>query len=352
MITVAVGGTFNILHHGHRALLERAFASGDLVHIGLTEDGFASRSRSLAIRPFRDRRRDLLRLARELARGKRFTIHPINDAFGVTLERDIDILVVSPETGTVGLRINELRSERGRKPMIISMVDHVLADDGRPISSTRIANREIEPDGTLVVEHTPDSFAPGLVQILREGTGAEPILVHTCCAPCLASPLGTAFSGFVPVGLFYNPNIHPFAEYRRRLDTLRQFSRSVGLRVIYHDDYDLKRFTEGVGRTGLEHGVRCQWCYEHRLERTARTARDLGFGHFTTSLLSSPHQLHDLVVETGERMARRYGLRFHAFDSRDRYRQGVERVRSMGLHVQNYCGCIFSEEERLRRPLI
>ena len=122
--------------------------------------------------------------------------------------------------------------------------------------------------------------------------------------------------------------------------------------MIYRDSYDLKRFMGRVGEVGFDREQRCRWCYEDRLDRTARTAHNLGFRYFTTSLLSSPHQLHDLVKEIGEKVAKRYNVTFHSYDSRERYREGVRSIREMGLHVQNYCGCIFSEQERFQKPIV
>lgn len=352
MITVAVGGTFNILHDGHRALLTRAFELGELIHIGLTSDEFAAESRSLPVKPYEERRKNLLKFVKKLGFEKKFTILPITTAYGVTLERDLDHLVVSPETEDIAREINELRAEDGKEEIEISVVDHVLAKDGKPISSTRVAQREIEPDGSIVLEYTEESFPAGLVESIRDETWTEPILVHTCCAPCFASPLETEFKDFVPIGYFYNPNIQPFKEYRDRLEAVREFSRLKGMRVIYRDSYDLKRFMSRVGEVGFEREQRCKWCYEDRLDRTARIAHDLGFKHFTTSLLSSPHQLHDMVIEIGEKVAKRYNVTFHSYDSRERYEEGVQSVRDKGLYVQNYCGCLFSEQERFEKPIV
>jgi len=216
-----------------------------------------------------------------------------------------------------------------------------------------VANREIDVDGSIVVEFTEESFPADLVETIRDDTWSEPILIHICCAPCLAGPLsGDEFKDFVPVGYFFNSNIQPFGEYKKRLESVREFTREKGIRVIYRDEYDLKRFMSRVGEVGFDRDQRCRWCYEDRLDRTARTAHDLGFSHFSTSLLSSPHQMHDVVKEIGEKVAGRYGVTFVSYDSRDRYSGGVEEVRDQGLYIQNYCGCIFSEEERFGKKVV
>ena len=81
-------------------------------------------------------------------------------------------------------------------------------------------------------------------------------------------------------------------------------------------------------------------------------AVELGIGTISTSLLGSPHQLHDMVSWIGEEVARKHGLEFLSYDTRDHYRDGVEEIRAMDLYVQNYCGCVFSEGERFTKKLV
>ena len=152
---VALGGTFDPIHDGHRALFERAFELGD-VTVGLTSDDLAPRTRreERYVRPFEERRGDLeaeLRpFADEYDRG--FTIRELTAPTGIAAEGEFDALVVSPETREGGERINEIRRERGLDPLRIEVVDRVPADDGEPISSTRIVRGEIDEHGRL----TPD----------------------------------------------------------------------------------------------------------------------------------------------------------------------------------------------------
>ena len=352
MITVAIGGTFDILHKGHEALLEKAFELGDLIYLGLTTDEFANLSRERKVRPFEIRRQALLALVKSMDQHKKFTIVPLRDTFGLTLEKDLDYLVVSPETVRMADKINYIREQEGRPKIRIVVVDHVLAKDGKPISSTRVGNREIDPDGNIETVFTEGIFPSSLLSELKRKEGGTPVLVHVCCAPCLSYPLGSVFRDHTPIGYFYNPNIQPFQEYRRRLEGVKEFSSRKGLRAIYRDEYDPTRFMEGVAGTGYEREDRCRWCYHDRLETTARAAKKLGIGCFTTSLLSSPHQLHDLVREVGETVAKTHALDFLYYDTRDHYREGVEEARDLDLYVQNYCGCIFSESDRFRKKLV
>jgi len=152
---VALGGTFDPVHDGHRALFERAFELGD-VTVGLTSDDLAPKMREddRPVRAYdrreRDLRPELARFVEEYDRS--FEIRVLTDPNGIATEPQFDALVVSPETETGGKRINEIRRERGIDPLDIEVVDHVLAADGDIISSTRIVRGEIDEHGNLTPE--------------------------------------------------------------------------------------------------------------------------------------------------------------------------------------------------------
>lgn len=159
---VALGGTFDPVHDGHRALFERAFELGDVV-VGLTSDELAPETRSEArdIRPFEERRADLEAELAEYAEqyDRSFEVRTLIEPTGIAAEEpDLEYLVVSPETASAGEVINDIRREQGLDPLEIEVVDHVLADDGDIISSTRIIRGEIDEHGALVSDcdgHTP-----------------------------------------------------------------------------------------------------------------------------------------------------------------------------------------------------
>lgn len=175
------------------------------------------------------------------------------------------------------------------------------------------------------------------------------LLTHICCAPCsIACIQSLRAEGLEPTGLWYNPNIHPFTEYRARRDTLKDYAASIGLALEVEDIYGLRPFVRAVA--GDIDG-RCRVCYELRMEETARFAATHGFEAFTTTLLISPYQNHDLLRQTAEAAAARHGVAFLYRDFRPLFRDGQQQARELGLYMQKYCGCVFSEEDRYRRKL-
>ena len=152
MAKVVIGGTFECLHDGHRKLLKAAFelAGNGSVDIGLTSDEMANmRERQVPDYPFREKQLQSY-VDTISSEGQDVSIIQLNEPYGRTLEEDYDYIVVSPETQPVALRINELRKEKGKKEITVVKVDFVLADDERPISSTRIISGEIDIHGHLI----------------------------------------------------------------------------------------------------------------------------------------------------------------------------------------------------------
>jgi len=169
------------------------------------------------------------------------------------------------------------------------------------------------------------------------------LLVHVCCAPCLIAPLQQLKKDWDVTALWYNPNIHPYTEYIKRRDTLKEYAEKTGLPVIWQDEYDLEMYLNVTGTKSTE---RCLGCYEMRLLRTVQIAMGQGFDAFTTTLLYSKYQKHDEIKMTGEKLAHQFGVDFYYQDWRGLWQEGIDLSRQAGMYRQSYCGCIFSEKER------
>jgi pantetheine-phosphate adenylyltransferase len=161
---VALGGTFDPVHDGHRALFERAFELGD-VTVGLTSDELAPETRNVDryVRPFEERKRDLEAELAVLADeyGREFEVRRLDEPTGIATEPGFDALVVSPETESGAEAVNRIRRERGLGPLEVSVVDHVPAADGERISSTRIVRGEIDEHGNPTPERDGRSAVRG-----------------------------------------------------------------------------------------------------------------------------------------------------------------------------------------------
>lgn len=170
------------------------------------------------------------------------------------------------------------------------------------------------------------------------------ILLHICCAPCTIYPLRILREeGNEVCGLFYNPNIHPYLEYRRRLDTLTSYAGSEGLTVIRDESYPLDAFLRQVAFREEE---RCPHCYQLRLSYAAQIAKNNRFDAFTTTLLYSRYQKHELIREIAAGVAETHGIPFFYRDFREGWSEGVRVSKASGMYRQPYCGCIYSERER------
>jgi epoxyqueuosine reductase len=170
------------------------------------------------------------------------------------------------------------------------------------------------------------------------------LLMHICCSNCSIHPLQILLlKGMDIKGFWFNPNIHPYTEYTARLESLIKLGKLWNLDVEYEDDYILDDFLKSVSGRGPE---RCSVCYEMRLDRTARAAKKMNFEGFTTSLLASPYQKFDGIIEQGEKAAKRHGVTFLSEDFRLGWRISQNMSRELQLYRQKYCGCIYSEMER------
>lgn len=171
------------------------------------------------------------------------------------------------------------------------------------------------------------------------------LLMHTCCAPCSVYCIDSLREeGIEPNVYWYNPNIHPYMEYKARRDCLKEYVKNINVNAIFEEEYGLDEFCKNVVGD-LKN--RCQnYCYRVRLEQTAKYAKENGYDMITTTLLVSPYQKHEMLKEQGEKIAEKYGLKFLYRDFRVGFKEGQAKARELQLYMQKYCGCIFSEEMR------
>lgn len=174
------------------------------------------------------------------------------------------------------------------------------------------------------------------------------VLVHTCCGPCLIHPLKTLREqGHKVVSYFYNPNIHPYSEYLKRLDSLKDYCKKEKV-SLKEGQYDFYHYFHEI----LLRENRCQGCYRLRLSTAAEVAKKGKFEAFTTTLLVSPHQKHQVIKEVGEKIAQSHDIDFLYQNFRSGYQEAVKESKTLGLYRQKYCGCLYSEMECREKTLV
>lgn len=170
------------------------------------------------------------------------------------------------------------------------------------------------------------------------------LLMHICCANCCLYPLKSLFSKNIEVkGLWFNPNIHPYTEYKNRLDALKKLQNGWDIDIEYIDKYGLKEFIKKIVNN---EDNRCTLCYYMRLDECAKIAKKMGLDGFTTTLLVSPYQKFDIIINIGKELENKYSIIFYVEDFRKGWKEGLKMSKELGLYRQKYCGCIYSEMER------
>lgn len=184
---------------------------------------------------------------------------------------------------------------------------------------------------------------------------APTLLLHSCCAPCSSYVLEYLTDHFRITVFYYNPNIYPEEEYSRRVAEQKRLIASLPVRhpvSFLEGRFDSREFYEAV--RGLEQvpegGARCRACFRLRLGETARLAAARGFDYFTTTLTISPLKNAAVLNEIGEELAHEYHVHWlpSDFKKRNGYKRSVELSAEYDLYRQDYCGCIFSRQERER----
>lgn|SRR5690554_3323715 len=169
------------------------------------------------------------------------------------------------------------------------------------------------------------------------------LLIHACCAPCFIAPYHHLKEEHEITAFWFNHNIHPYTEYQKRLATLRDFVTKNNISYIEKDEYDLDRFIQNAV---FRESKRCISCYYERLKYTAIVAKKGKFDAFTSTLLYSKYQDHQLMIEIAESLAKEYDVKFFYQDFREYWKEGIELSKAEGMYRQQYCGCIYSERDR------
>lgn len=182
------------------------------------------------------------------------------------------------------------------------------------------------------------------------------LLLHSCCAPCSSYTLEYLSQYFKITVFYYNPNIYPPEEYHKRVAEQQRFICELPVKHpvdFVEGAYDTDRFY-AMAR-GLEQvpegGERCFRCYELRLREAARLAADMGYDYFTTTLTISPLKNAQKLNEIGQKMGEAYGVAWLCsdFKKKNGYKRSTELSAQYGLYRQNYCGCVYSRQEMLKR---
>ena len=182
------------------------------------------------------------------------------------------------------------------------------------------------------------------------------LLLHACCAPCSSRVLEVLSDYFHITILYYNPNIFPEEEFDKRLVELQRLVKELKTKYpieVYPGRYDPKEFfsmAKGHERD-KEGGERCFKCYRLRLEETAKLAKEYQFDYFTTTLSISPYKNSRVLNEIGQELAKQYELNylFADFKKKDGYHRSIELSKEYHLYRQDYCGCIYSKQERKKK---
>ena len=173
------------------------------------------------------------------------------------------------------------------------------------------------------------------------------ILLHVCCGPCSLMPIvHLRDEGWEPVAYFFNPNIHPADEWKKRRDAMREVAVRLNVPLLEEGEPENPGlWVRHLDGTTAE-GARCRLCYRPRMERAATLAAEKGLA-FTTSLLYSRYQHHETIMEEARRAAEAAGSTFLYQDFRPWWWDGIAMSKELGIYRQKWCGCILSMKEAL-----
>ena len=195
-----------------------------------------------------------------------------------------------------------------------------------------------------------ENYANKLKEIIDKLDYKPKLLLHSCCAPCSSYVITYLYDYFDITILYYNPNIYPYEEYKKRKDEqIRLISNFKGVKII-DCDYDNDIYNEII--KGLENeperGSRCTKCFYLRLDKTGEIAKKNNFEYFGTTLTVSPYKNARLLNEIGEDISKKYDIKwlYSDFKKNDGYKKSIELSKKYNLYRQDYCGCIYSKRDK------
>lgn len=175
------------------------------------------------------------------------------------------------------------------------------------------------------------------------------LLLNTCCAPCFSYVHELLCKPYNVTSFYYNPNIAPVSEYKKRLNELFNFAQNKKFQLI-EGEYDSKNWTKAVKpfRFAGERSPRCHVCYRYRLEKSFIYAKDNGYDIVGTTLSVSPYKDSMILNSIGKELEQSYNIEYLESDFKkdDGYRKSIALSNAYGFYRQNYCGCVYSKQER------
>ena len=192
-----------------------------------------------------------------------------------------------------------------------------------------------------------------ILESLKKDNKVPKLLLHSCCAPCSSHVISVLTDYFDITILYYNPNIEPFEEYEKRkqeeIRFIEQYPNKNKLDII-DCDYDnilFKKMSEGLEQE-KEGGARCVKCYHLRLDKTASMASELNYDYFATTLTVSPLKNSEKLNTIGKFLENKYNIKYLVsdFKKKEGYKHSIELAKEYDLYRQDYCGCIYSKQQR------
>ena len=192
------------------------------------------------------------------------------------------------------------------------------------------------------------------IELIKNNEVKPKLLLHACCGPCSSYVIEYLSKYFDITIYYYNPNTYPESEYIRRLDELNKFVINFNDSVkVIEENHNSKEFYNSI--RGLEHlgekSKRCYKCYKLRMNKTAIYAKENNYDYFTTTLSISPYKNAEWINEIGKKLEEEIGIKYlySDFKKKNGYKRSLELSKEYKLYRQEYCGCVYSKEERLNK---